>query len=98
MINPPPVLPEEPTAVTPHGGFCGGKKPAMVRYPTKPTSGSGRGDQGNPVPYRHRVSLHMAVCPGEGRLTEPTAAAQPRRRQQVFMLRSDIGRYRTPGR
>ena len=25
MINPPQVLPEEPTAVTPHGGFCGGK-------------------------------------------------------------------------
>ncbi len=24
MINPPQVLPEEPTAVTPHGGFCGG--------------------------------------------------------------------------
>ena len=24
MIDPPPVLPEEPTAVTPHGGICGG--------------------------------------------------------------------------
>ena len=24
-IAPPPVLPEEPAAVTPHGGICGGK-------------------------------------------------------------------------
>jgi len=36
MINPPPVLPEEPTAVTPHGGFCGGKSQQWLRYPTKP--------------------------------------------------------------
>ena len=34
MINPPPVLPEEPTAVTPHGGFCGGKSQQWLRYPT----------------------------------------------------------------
>ena len=39
------------------------------------TSGSGRGDQGNPVPYRHRVSP-VAERQSEGRLTEPTAAAQ----------------------
>ena len=36
MINPRPVLPEEPTAVTPHGGFCGGKSQQWLRYPTKP--------------------------------------------------------------
>src|SRR6266571_8588182 len=36
MINPPQVLPEEPTAVTPHGGFCGGKSQQWLRYPTKP--------------------------------------------------------------
>ena len=36
MINPPPVLPEEPTAVTPHGGFCGGKSQQWLRYPTNP--------------------------------------------------------------
>ena len=35
MINPPPVLPEEPTAVTPHGGFCGGKSQQWLRYPTR---------------------------------------------------------------
>jgi hypothetical protein len=33
MINPPQVLPEEPTAVTPHGGFCGGQEPAMAALP-----------------------------------------------------------------
>jgi hypothetical protein len=36
MINPPQVLPEEPTAVTPHGGFCGGKSQQWLRYPTMP--------------------------------------------------------------
>ena len=36
MIKPPQVLPEEPTAVTPHGGFCGGKSQQWLRYPTKP--------------------------------------------------------------
>jgi hypothetical protein len=36
MINPRPVLPEELTAVTPHGGFCGGKSQQWLRYPTKP--------------------------------------------------------------
>jgi hypothetical protein len=36
MINPPQVLPEEPTAVTPHGGFCGGKSQQWLRYPTRP--------------------------------------------------------------
>ena len=32
MINPPQVRPEEPTAVTPHGGFCGGKSQQWLRY------------------------------------------------------------------
>jgi hypothetical protein len=36
MINPPQVLPEEPAAVTPHGGFCGGKSQQWLRYPTNP--------------------------------------------------------------
>ena len=34
MINPPQVLPEEPTAVTPHGGICGSKSQQWLRYPT----------------------------------------------------------------
>ena len=34
MINPPQVLSEEPTAVTPHGGFCGGESQQWLSYPT----------------------------------------------------------------
>ena len=34
MIDPPPVLSEEPTAVTPHGGFCGGESQQWLSYPT----------------------------------------------------------------
>jgi hypothetical protein len=36
MIDPPQVLSEEPTAVTPHGGFCGGESQQWLSYPTKP--------------------------------------------------------------
>ena len=39
MINPPQVRPEEPTAVTPHGGICGGKSQQWLSYPTKPHDG-----------------------------------------------------------
>ena len=35
-IAPPPVLPEEPAAVTPHGGFRGGKSQQWLRYPINP--------------------------------------------------------------
>jgi hypothetical protein len=35
MIDPPQVLSEEPTAVTPHGGFCGGESQQWPSYPTK---------------------------------------------------------------
>jgi hypothetical protein len=35
MINSPQVLSEEPTAVTPHGGFCGGESQQWLSYPTK---------------------------------------------------------------
>jgi hypothetical protein len=34
MIDPPRVLSEEPTAVTPHGGFCGGESQQWLSYPT----------------------------------------------------------------
>src|SRR5258705_342847 len=33
-IEPPQVLSEEPTAVTPHGGFCGGESQQWLSYPT----------------------------------------------------------------
>ena len=34
MIDPLQVLSEEPTAVTPHGGFCGGESQQWLSYPT----------------------------------------------------------------
>src|SRR4029077_14605390 len=36
MIDPPQVHPEEPTAVTPHGGIRGGKSQQWLSYPTNP--------------------------------------------------------------
>ncbi len=39
MIDPPRVLSEEPTAVTPHGGICGGESQQWLSYPTKPHAG-----------------------------------------------------------
>src|SRR5438445_784198 len=36
MIDPPQVRPEEPTAVTPHGGICGGESQQWLSYPTNP--------------------------------------------------------------
>ena len=33
-VNSPQVLSEEPTAVTPHGGFCGGESQQWLSYPT----------------------------------------------------------------
>src|SRR5271166_1938257 len=35
-IDPPRVLSEEPTAVTPHGGICGGESQQWLSYPTNP--------------------------------------------------------------
>jgi len=35
VIDPPQVRPEEPTAVTPHGGICGGESQQWLSYPTK---------------------------------------------------------------
>ena len=34
MIDPPQVRPEEPTAVTPHGGICGGESQQWLSYLT----------------------------------------------------------------
>jgi hypothetical protein len=36
MIAPPPVLPEEPAAVTPHGEIRGSKSQQWLRYPINP--------------------------------------------------------------
>ncbi len=36
MIDPPRVISEEPTAVTPHGGIRGGESQQRLSYPTNP--------------------------------------------------------------
>ena len=36
MIDPPQVHPDEPTAITPHGGIHGGKSQQWLSYPTNP--------------------------------------------------------------
>jgi hypothetical protein len=51
------------------------------------SSGSVRGASGNGRPYRERVSP-VAVAPGEGLLTEPTADARACRWELVKMPRS----------
>jgi hypothetical protein len=63
MINPPQVLPEEPTAVTPHGGFCGGKSQQWLRYPTKPHAGICVGGAGQlaPLPAQFHCDEGTAI-------------------------------------
>src|SRR5437763_13405093 len=51
MIDPPQVRPEEPTALTPHGGICGGESQQWLGYPTK-IRGGGRGMRANRQPAR----------------------------------------------
>src|SRR3982750_3625442 len=36
MTHPPQVRPEEPIAVTPHDGICGGESQQWLSYPTNP--------------------------------------------------------------
>ena len=45
MIDPPRVLSEELTAVTPHGGFCGGESQQWLSYPTNLHAGSALGNE-----------------------------------------------------
>ena len=46
MIDPPQDRPEEPTAVTPHGGIRGGESQQWLSYPTDPpVRFGGRGDR-----------------------------------------------------
>ena len=45
-IAPPQVRPEEPAAVTPHGGIRGGESQQWLRYPTKLHAGIGGGGVG----------------------------------------------------
>ena len=56
MIDPPRVPSEEPTAVTPHGGICGGESQQWLSYPTKPHAGICAGAVSNPRPYRDQAN------------------------------------------
>src|SRR5260370_29817556 len=81
MINPPQVLPEEPTAVTPHGGFCGGKSQQWLRYPTNPLVRICAGG------VRRRTSLprtHLPPC-------RPSRRRSHHHPSDPFVLRRRIG-------
>jgi len=55
MIDPPQVRPEEPTAVTPHGGIRGGESQQWLSYPTEPHARFGaRGGKPFPTPIEGR--------------------------------------------
>src|SRR4029077_9199913 len=57
LIDPPRVLSEEPTAVTPHGGIRGGESQQWLSYPTNPRVGFDERDVENGAmvePLRHR--------------------------------------------
>jgi hypothetical protein len=49
-IDPPQVLSEEPTAVTPHGGICGGESQQWLSYPTIPPARIWAGGSAMTVP------------------------------------------------
>jgi hypothetical protein len=55
MIDPPRVLPEEPTAVTPHGGIRGGESQQWLSYPTKLQVRICGGGGGRPPPLPDRL-------------------------------------------
>jgi len=92
MINPPQVLPEEPTAVTPHGGFCGGKSQQWLRYPTKPhVRFCARGAQKWTSLPRSAVGPALTIGRRHGiyqlmksRLTSGLALTRPEYRQRWF--------------
>ena len=51
MIDPPQDRPEEPTAVTPHGGIRGGESQQWLSYPTNlPVRFDERGVETEPRP------------------------------------------------
>jgi len=61
MIDPPQDRPEEPTAVTPHGGIRGGESQQWLSYPTNlhVRFGGRRGVQPLPDPYRICLSARF---------------------------------------
>ena len=88
MIDPPQVRPEEPTAVTPHGGIRGGESQQWLSYPTAMVLGDrGRpaGLWGDDAPACLRARTTSYITASKGPLSNPTTAAQPWRRELVLM-------------
>jgi hypothetical protein len=73
MIHPPPVRPEEPIAVTPHDGICGGESQQWLSYPTNPLVRFCAGGAHNGHPYRDlgSASLHPSGKQVEVQAPEP---------------------------
>ena len=72
MIDPPQVRPEEPTAVTPHGGICGGESQQWLSYPTNPHV---RFDERDVKRSQGRTGEAPPDERGGNRYARPTAAA-----------------------
>ena len=66
MIDPPQDRPEEPTAVTPHGGIRGGESQQWLSYPTDPpVRFGGRGDRTQsvlPTPIMTTMGTGLRRC------------------------------------
>ena len=91
MIDPPQVRPEEPTAVTPHGGIRGGESQQWLSYPTAMVLGDrGRpaGLWGDDAPACLRARTTSYITASKGPLSNPTTAAQPWRRELVLLPQS----------
>ena len=87
MIYPPQVRPEEPIAVTPHDGICGGESQQWLSYPTNPhvrfyERDGKRGVAAWPKPPRPSSTLQvkgrkrqvMVDTDGRGLILEPQPA------------------------
>ena len=72
MSHPPQVRPEEPIAVTPHDGICGGESQQWLSYPTNPhvrfdERGRGNGVMPHGPSYRARPRLYRVFRHPGGR-------------------------------
>jgi hypothetical protein len=77
-IYPPRVLSEEPTAVIPHGGICGGESQQWLSYPTDPhVRFDERGVETEPwsshkgTVRRKGRNMPVLLCCGRSFLTSP---------------------------
>ena len=64
MIDSPRVLSEEPTAVTPHGGICGGESQQWLSYPTKPQAGICAGGSEKSLALPRQIAYKNASLAG----------------------------------